>query len=96
MVKRFSPLANDQARFVLSQEYETYLIVPVGDGTGDDIAWSDSGMFIFNGGKTFVRGGLGTRTTLFGEFSLTSEVNRILTFVDGKRRMHLKMRTSRS
>lgn len=78
------------ARISLPQHrklHTTYLIVPVGEGIGEEKACSESGMFIFSGGKTFVRGGLGTR---FGALSFTSEVKRIFTFVEGKRRMHLK------
>lgn len=64
-----------------------YLIVPVGEGTGEAKLESDCGMFIRSGGRTFVRGGLGTR---FGVLSLTSDVNRTSTFVDGNRKTQLK------
>ena len=65
----------------------SYLIVPVGDGTGEANVESDGGMFIRSGGGTFVRGGLGTR---FGVLSLTRDVNRTFTFVDGNRKTQLK------
>ena len=64
-----------------------YLMVPVGDGTGEVRFASDCGMFIRSGGSSFVLGGLGTR---FGVLSLTKDVNRTFTFVDGNRSTQLK------
>ena len=61
--------------------------MPVGEGTGDAKLESDCGMFIRSGGRTFVRGGLGTR---LGALSLTNDVNRTFTFVDGNRNTQLK------
>lgn len=65
----------------------SHLIVPVGEGTGEAKLESDWGMFIRRGGRTFVLGGLGTR---FGVLSLTKEVKRTLTFVEGNRNTQLK------
>lgn len=64
-----------------------YLIVPVGEGIGEAKLDSDCGIFILSGGRTFVRGGLGTR---LGVLSLTSDVNRTFTFVEGNRNTQLK------
>ena len=66
---------------------KTHLIVNVGDGIGEENEDSDSGIFIFKGAKSLARGGLGTR---FGVFSLTSDVNRTLIFVEGNLRTPLK------
>lgn len=65
----------------------SYLIVPVGEGTGEAKLESDCGMFIRSGGRTFVLGGLGTR---FGVLSLTKDVKRTFTFVEGNRSTQLK------
>ncbi len=65
----------------------SYLIVPVGEGTGEAKLESDCGMFIRSGGRTFVLGGLGTR---FGVLSLTNDVKRTFTFVEGNRSTQLK------
>ena len=64
-----------------------YLMVPVGDGTGEARFASDCGMFIRSGGNSFVLGGLGTRLRVL---SLTKDVNRTFTFVDGNRNTQLK------
>lgn len=66
---------------------QSYLIVRVGDGIGDEKDDSFSGMFIFNGAKSLARGGLGTR---FGVFSFTNDVNRIFIFVEGNLKTPLK------
>lgn len=50
-------------------------------------------MFIFNGAKAFVFGGLGTRRGVVS-FELKSEVNLIFTFVEGNRNTHLKTNTN--
>lgn len=76
---------NDKSR--LTTRMLQYLIVPVGEGTGEAMLESDCGMFIRRGGRSFVRGGLGTR---FGVLSLTNDVNRTFTFVDGNRNTQLK------
>lgn len=70
-----------------NNRYASHLIVPVGEGTGEAKLESDWGMFIRRGGRTFVLGGLGTR---FGVLSLTKEVKRTLTFVEGNRNTQLK------
>ena len=66
----------------------TNLIVPVGEGVGDVGVDLASGILILSDEKFFVAfGGLGTRR---GTLSSNSEVNHILTFVEGNRSTHLK------
>lgn len=50
-------------------------------------------MFIFNGAKAFVLGGLGTRRGVVS-LELRSEVNLIFTFVEGNLSTHLKTNTT--
>lgn len=79
---------NEKSRLAtVKLSHVSYLIVPVGEGTGETNVESDCGMFIRSGGGIFVRGGLGTR---LGVSSLTNDVNRTFTFVDGNRKTQLK------
>ena len=64
----------------------TYLIVSVGEGTGEFGVDLASGILIFSEGLAAFFGGLGTRR---GTFSSNKEVNQIFTFVDGNRSTHL-------
>lgn len=79
---------NEKSRLAtIELSHVSYLIVPVGEGTGEANVESDCGMFIRRGGGIFVRGGLGTR---LGVSSLTNDVNRTFTFVEGNRKTQLK------
>ena len=66
--------------------FVAYLIVPVGDGNGDEYGYSCSGMFILSGASCLGLGGLGT---LLGAVSSTNEENQILMLVEGNRKTHL-------
>ena len=63
-----------------------YLIVPVGEGNGDEYGYSCSGMFILSGASCLALGGLGT---LLGAVSSTNDENQILMLVEGNRKTHL-------
>lgn len=71
---------------------KTYLIVPVGEGIGDENGASCSGMLIFNGANVFVFGGLGTRLGV-ESFELSSDVNLIFTLVEGNLNTQLQTQT---
>lgn len=71
---------------------DKYLIVPVGEGTGDENTPSCSGMLIFKGANIFVLGGLGTRLGVMS-LELSSELNLILTFVEGNLSTQLQEKT---
>lgn len=71
---------------------KTYLIVPVGEGIGEENEASCSGMLIFKGANVFVFGGLGTRLGVVS-FELSSDVNLIFTLVEGNLNTQLQPQT---
>lgn len=73
---------------VLSWQASTYLMVPVGEGNGEPMLASCSGMLILRG-WIFLLGGEGTRAG-GGSRSSTRDWNCILMFVLGNLSVHLR------